>query len=319
MPDTPQDADPGQENAAHEETKDTGEPDLNTSRDSERSGEREVSPSVRRLLRQYDLDIDSIRGTGPGGRVRPSDVLAIVGNPQLMRHSSGTTADFADDPSRAPERSPARAQRAVARAETPPVAVTVFNCNMSRVLAHRQRTGLTNVSVACYVAKAAGLAATKLAYLKTAAGRFPIRLVLTDAAGDSECVAENPGTDAVEAIQRTANSPGSRPAAAARPRIALFHHGLPGHLIDYRSPEAEHEAAALCVGGLNRVIRLTACENGESPRIAIQSQLSLSYRVAVVRPGDAARFMAECVRLLETWPVPNEADAPDVAADPAAL
>ena len=101
MPDTPQDADPGQENAAHEETNDTGEPDL-APRDSERSGEREVSPSVRRLLRQYDLDIDSIRGTGPGGRVRPSDVLAIVGNPQLMRHSSGTTADFADDPSRAP-------------------------------------------------------------------------------------------------------------------------------------------------------------------------------------------------------------------------
>ena len=80
---------------------------------------------------------------------------------------------------------------------------------MSRVLAHRQRTGLTNVSVACYVAKAAGLAATKLAYLKTAAGRFPIRLVLTTQPEIASVWPKIP--------ERTPSKPSSAPQTARAP------------------------------------------------------------------------------------------------------
>ena len=39
-----------------------------------------MSPAVRRLVKQYDLDVTTIRGTGPAGRVRVTDVMAVLGN-----------------------------------------------------------------------------------------------------------------------------------------------------------------------------------------------------------------------------------------------
>jgi len=36
-----------------------------------------LSPAVRRLVRQYDLDITGIHGTGPDGRIRVGDVIGI--------------------------------------------------------------------------------------------------------------------------------------------------------------------------------------------------------------------------------------------------
>src|SRR5262245_7398917 len=34
-----------------------------------------MSPAVRRLVRQYDLDVTGVQGTGPGGRLRVGDVI----------------------------------------------------------------------------------------------------------------------------------------------------------------------------------------------------------------------------------------------------
>src|SRR5690349_13337756 len=38
-----------------------------------------LSPAVRRLVRQFDLDITGIHGTGPSGRIRVGDVVALLG------------------------------------------------------------------------------------------------------------------------------------------------------------------------------------------------------------------------------------------------
>src|SRR5436190_22273970 len=38
-----------------------------------------LSPAVRRLVRQYDLDITGIHGTGPDGRIRVGDVIGMLG------------------------------------------------------------------------------------------------------------------------------------------------------------------------------------------------------------------------------------------------
>jgi 2-oxoglutarate dehydrogenase E2 component (dihydrolipoamide succinyltransferase) len=41
---------------------------------------QELSPAVRRLIRQYDIDLSAIRGSGPEGRIRVSDVMSALGN-----------------------------------------------------------------------------------------------------------------------------------------------------------------------------------------------------------------------------------------------
>jgi len=39
----------------------------------------DLSPAVRRLVRQFDLDVTGIHGTGPSGRIRVSDVMGMIG------------------------------------------------------------------------------------------------------------------------------------------------------------------------------------------------------------------------------------------------
>ncbi len=51
-------------------------------------GEKRSSPVVRRLLREYNLSLDEIHGSGGGGRVTKEDVLNYVRNRQSMPATS---------------------------------------------------------------------------------------------------------------------------------------------------------------------------------------------------------------------------------------
>jgi 2-oxoglutarate dehydrogenase E2 component (dihydrolipoamide succinyltransferase) len=44
-----------------------------------RAAPDDLSPAVRRLVRQFDLDVTGIHGTGPSGRIRVSDVMGMIG------------------------------------------------------------------------------------------------------------------------------------------------------------------------------------------------------------------------------------------------
>jgi len=46
--------------------------------DEQNRGGRVLSPVVRRLIAEHDLDPNSMRGTGAGGRITRSDVLAVI-------------------------------------------------------------------------------------------------------------------------------------------------------------------------------------------------------------------------------------------------
>jgi pyruvate/2-oxoglutarate dehydrogenase complex dihydrolipoamide acyltransferase (E2) component len=54
-----------------------------------------LSPAVRRLVRQYDLDITGIHGTGPAGKIRVGDVIGMLGG------RTDATGARAGDPTRA--------------------------------------------------------------------------------------------------------------------------------------------------------------------------------------------------------------------------
>ena len=59
-------------------------------------GEPRLSPGARRLVKRYALDIASMKGTGPGGRIVTEDVLKVI--PET--HAPSLTAkvpDHSDD------------------------------------------------------------------------------------------------------------------------------------------------------------------------------------------------------------------------------
>src|SRR5260221_338950 len=61
-------------------------------RHSEEEERQRISPLARRLAREHDVDLNSIAGTGTGGRVRKEDILADVAQPQAAPTPSQSVA-----------------------------------------------------------------------------------------------------------------------------------------------------------------------------------------------------------------------------------
>ena len=267
----------------------------------------ELSPSVRRLVRQYNIDVASVQGSGPDGKLRPGDILAIVGNPALTQHPPSTNeAGALKGNSDAAIRSASISKNQEPAAITAATATTVFNCNISRVLAHRRRRGHEHVSIACYVANAALKSLARLAVLDKTQSLDSTRLVLVgESATQAATVkaSEKPAPDSIQAALQT--------GALPKGGLTIWHHGLPGNVLDIRPPLERSELAVLAVGGIQRTIGLGSTDGNESPRVIFQSQLSLSFRPELIDGASAARFMADCVRRLESWHVPPKPGAVD--------
>jgi len=121
-----------------------------------------LSPAVRRLLAEHSLDSASVRGTGEGGRITVADVMREVADASHRPAAAGAAsreapiartetdpADAASDSngtgtaSHRIAHSPIRKRIAARMVEsllhTAPHVTTVFEMDMSEVLAHRQR------------------------------------------------------------------------------------------------------------------------------------------------------------------------------------
>lgn len=104
------------------------------------------SPAVRRLLAEHGLESASIRGTGAGGRVTVDDVLAFVTASGVRNggqpHNTSPSSEV--DTALAGQRVPHSAMRKRIAARmvdsllhTAPHVTTVFEADMSAVIAHR--------------------------------------------------------------------------------------------------------------------------------------------------------------------------------------
>jgi pyruvate/2-oxoglutarate dehydrogenase complex dihydrolipoamide acyltransferase (E2) component len=139
-----------------------------------RSGRRRYSPVVMRIAAEHDVDLEQVRGTGRGGRVRKQDVLAFIDGGQQpaeeppMHIESPYRPDAPTPPKKreprfaAPEAAPAaagdlgpaqvgplsRMRQSIGRhmlqsLQTAATCTTVVEADMSRVEAARKRAGLT--------------------------------------------------------------------------------------------------------------------------------------------------------------------------------
>jgi 2-oxoisovalerate dehydrogenase E2 component (dihydrolipoyl transacylase) len=86
-------------------------------------GSMRMTPAVRRLVREHNVDVARITGTGSGGRVTREDVLQAVahGGQPAAATSHAPTSPEAAAPS-APEATPAASAEAPAPAPAPPAA-----------------------------------------------------------------------------------------------------------------------------------------------------------------------------------------------------
>ena len=103
-------------------------------------GSGELSPAVRRLLKEHGVEASQVTGTGKAGRITHDDVMRFVESRSAASVSTAAAAKQAGPPSRRVPHNVMRrsiAQHMVQSVAVAPHVTSVFEADMSRVIAAR--------------------------------------------------------------------------------------------------------------------------------------------------------------------------------------
>jgi 2-oxoglutarate dehydrogenase E2 component (dihydrolipoamide succinyltransferase) len=292
--------------------------DTDTDTEEDGAGADALSPSVRRLVRQYELDVTGIHGSGPHGRIRVADVMALIGGRTLTPESepeptaSARVFSPAQIPPAATPRHASGALVDVATRERGVPVTMLVECDMGRVLANQKllREQGQDVVLTSYFAVACSGALSLLHGVRPEDS--PADLGLSVAAPD--------GTTARTLLREARDQPfaainaelaallGPSPTASHNEplddiAIVLHHHGSGGTLIALPTPLGANQRASLGIGAVRRVVAVKNVNGEESARIAAHCYLSASFFPDTIELPQASLFLNEWVRTLEHWPV----------------
>jgi 2-oxoglutarate dehydrogenase E2 component (dihydrolipoamide succinyltransferase) len=288
------------------------------------------SPAVRRLIAEHGLESAPIRGTGAGGRVTVDDVLAYVasqrGGQQRKEHPMPTEAEAAVAGRKVPHSTLRKriAERMVeSLLHTAPHVTTVFEANMSAVIAHRaahkeefQRKGVSLTFTAYFLAACvdairevpeANSRWTEDALIVPDTINIGVGTALEGKGLVVPVVRNVQGLDLFdiarelgEVVER-ARTDKLTPSDVRDGTFTISNHGVSGSLVATPIIINQPQSAILGVGKLEkRAVVVT--ENGED-RIVIQPRcfitLTLDHRV--MDGHRANRFLQVLVERLESW------------------
>jgi 2-oxoglutarate dehydrogenase E2 component (dihydrolipoamide succinyltransferase) len=296
---------------------------------------RQLSPAVRRLLREHSLDPASVPGTGEGGRITVADVMR-----EVAASSPGSAVPQAD-PLEAPadslgaeevtasHRVPHSAvrKRIAARMvesllHTAPHVTTVFEVDMGEVLAHRQRhreefarRGAA-LTLTAYFAQAA---VTAIRAVPEANSRWTdaaleiydaVHLGIATAAEGGLVVPVLHRAESLDLLEtarrldelvRRARDGALTPAEVRGGTFTLSNHGVSGSLLAAPIIIPQPQSAILGLGKLEK--RAVVIEQGEEERIVARpccyATLTIDHRV--MDGSRANLFMQAFTARLAGW------------------
>ena len=277
-----------------------------------------LSPAVRRLVRQFDLDITGIHGSGPEGRIRVGDLINLLGGrtDSGIRDAPRTFSD-GDDTVSDPIGEDADAFAEMVEANVAPVAAhsvvtavptsTVFDCDLSRVLSHRKKLRRDNIEVrlaSYFLAAFAEALETVPELAAPSPARFGVLSISPD--GEPRSLLLDPISTAAGALlgERLRTIDGAMRATTdvTSASVLVHHYGESGSLLATPTPIGTGHAGSLGIGRVRREIVVRTMDGVETPRVAARCYLSLSFltdRIAFLR---ANQFLAHAVHVLEQWP-----------------
>ena len=291
------------------------------------------SPAVRRLIAEHGLESAPIRGTGVGGRVTVDDVLAYVaskgakgGAAQPRKDSMPTEAEAAVAGRKVPHSSMRKriaARMVESLLQTAPHVTTVFEANMSAVIAHRaahkdefQKRGASLTFTAYFLAACvdairevpeANSRWTEEALIVPDTVNIGVGTALEGKGLVVPVVRNVQGLDLFEIarelgdVVERARTDKLTPSDVRDGTFTISNHGVSGSLVATPIIINQPQSAILGVGKLEkRAVVVT--ENGED-RIVIQPRcfitLTLDHRV--MDGHRANRFLQVLVERLENW------------------
>ena len=307
-----------------------------------------LSPAVRRLLTERNLDASVIRGSGEGGRITIDDVLAHDSSVTLAasKPAQSPVRKKAEPPTQALTQAPvltgARSRSIPHSAvrkriaehmvqsllQTAPHVTTVFEADLSAVMAHRaahrgdfEGRGAPLTFTAYFLAAAVkaiqAVPEVNSRWTNTALDIYDdIHIGIATAIEGTGLVV--PVLRNVQSLDLFGIAHGlNRLVVAAREgnlepadvrggTFTVSNHGVSGSLLATPIVINQPQSAILGIGKLER--RPVAVENGDEERIVVRPKcyVTLTIDHRVMDGHQANRFLQTFVRTLEAWPVNSQ-------------
>jgi pyruvate/2-oxoglutarate dehydrogenase complex dihydrolipoamide acyltransferase (E2) component len=304
----------------------TEHPEAASAAESAHEPQEDLSPAVRRLVRQFDLDITGIHGTGPSGRIRVGDVMGLLGGrtDSGKRDAPTRTTQPEDDAEAGGDDEAELAGDGVdvvepLAASTEPLAepamrasiptTTVFDCDLSRVLAHRKKLRRDDVHLLTTSYVLTALAAALDSTPEITAGHTPrfgvslttpdgeVRSTFLDTAAVSWDSSLSERVRAVDAALRA-----NLDADLTSANLLVHHYGESGSLLATPMPIGAGHVASIGIGRVRREIAIRVSDGIETPRVTSRCFVTLSFFADEVPLHHANRTLAAAVETLELWP-----------------
>ena len=285
-----------------------------------------LSPLVRRLLHEHQLDPASVHGTGEGGRICRDDVLrAAQAAVPTVAHTRPTAATL---PSRFVRHDTMRRRIAEHMVDsllrTAPHVTSIFEADFSAILAHQKahrgalaRQGIKLTLTAYFVAASCRAISAE----PSVNARFhpdgieyftPCNIAIVTALGDRGLVApvirdadQRSLSDIARQLQRLTDDARAGSLALDDVRNGTFtlsNHGISGSLVATPIVINQPQSAVLGIGKLEK--RVCVVEHDGEDRIEIRPRafITLTIDHRVMDAVQTNRFLAHWVDVIEHWP-----------------
>ncbi len=293
------------------------------------AGAGRISPAVRRLLSERGLTLDQVRGSGEGGRVTVEDVLAASqagAVPSEVGKAPDATAPQEEGLRRVPH-TPMRRRIAAHMVESllqiAPHVTTVFEADMTAVLAHRarhreafERRGVSLTLTAYFVAACVDA----IRAVPESNGRWTDDAVLINERIDIGIATALEGrglvvpvirdvsrldladiAGALGELVRRARDDRLTPADLRGGSFTISNHGVSGSLVAAPIVINQPQSAILGIGKLEKRAVVLAEDGRDAIIVRPRCYVTLTIDHRVLDGHQANKFMETLVRRIEGW------------------
>lgn len=312
------------------EVKESSEPNPKGANvDHETTKRHLVGPAVRKLQREYNLNLETITGTGKGGRITRDDVLTFIASTQIR-----TEVDERCDTQHElnSERVPHSAMRKKIASHmvdsllhTSPHVTSVFEMDMGRVIEHRKQCKMgfeeagVKLTFTAYFLAASAKAIQKVPVVNS---RFhedcleifkDINIGVGTALGDDGLVVPVVKQvqamnlfDIASALQHQTDKARQGKLTAADMRGGTFtisNHGVSGSLFAAPIIINQPQVAILGIGKLEKRAVVEEVEGAETVVVRPKCYVSLSIDHRALDAYQTNLFLSYFVEAIEHWPL----------------
>ena len=252
-----------------------------------------LSPSVRRLVKEYDLDVTQITGSGPSGRIGVGDVMEHLGDRALPSEKKGGISELKRG---TPSRQASVGQQI-------PYATTIFECVMASVLAEQRVMQSKGNDFELPVYYISAYAKTLSAMPEILCDQLPISIgVRLEERPPSSQIPIISGVDKLDMIAIRKILSDLETLEEKTSAFTFCYHGASGSLMGGPTTLSEGQIASLGVGKLHKRAVVGTLEEQDVLQTLPMCYVDLTYNSESIDTHCANRFLSLFVETLEKWP-----------------